>query len=90
MKSAYEIAMSRLEKEQPTVKLTDEQRTRLAEIESEYQAKIAERRLLLEDEIRKAADDPTAVEQLRRQLAGDITRLEAACEERKEELRKRS
>ena len=42
MKSAFELAMSRLEKESPTQKLTDEQKAKLAEVDSEINAKIAE------------------------------------------------
>ena len=57
MKSAFELAMSRLEKESATRKLTDDQKSRLAEIDAEINAKIAERKLFLDEEIRKAAGD---------------------------------
>ena len=43
MKSAYELAMERLEKQSPAAKVTDEQRHALAEIDATYKAKIAER-----------------------------------------------
>jgi hypothetical protein len=46
MKSAYELAMERLNKERgPERKLTDEQKAALAEIDRKYEAKIAEARL---------------------------------------------
>jgi hypothetical protein len=59
MKSAFELAMSRLEKESPTLKLTDDQKLRLAEVDAEITAKIAERKVFLEGEIMKAAGDPS-------------------------------
>jgi hypothetical protein len=87
MKSAYEIAMSRLESQAPTVKLNDAQKAELAEIDNIYQAKIAERRVFLEGEMRKAAGDPVAEADLRRQLASEIARLEEEREHRKEKAR---
>lgn len=88
MKSAYEIAMSRLEASAPTAKLTDAQKAELAEIDSLYASKVAERRVFLEGEIAKAARDFTAQEQLRQQLRSEIARLEAEREERKERVRR--
>ena len=43
MKSAYELAMERLNKQSPTIKLTEKQKKGIAELESKYKAKIAER-----------------------------------------------
>ncbi len=37
MKSAYELAMERLEKGAPTIKLTDDQKAQIAEIDSQVQ-----------------------------------------------------
>ena len=87
MKSAFELAMSRLEKESPTQKLTDEQKAKLAEIDSEINAKVAERKLFLEDEVRKAAGDPQAESELRKQLSAEIARLEEKREREKEKTR---
>lgn len=81
MKSAYEIAMSRLEAKEPTVKLSDEKKAELAEIDSLYESRIAERKVFLEGEIRKA--DPITAEDLRRQLASELSRLEEEREEKK-------
>src|SRR5260221_12386140 len=53
MKSAYELAMERLQKGAPLVPLTDTQRAEIAEIDSTYKAKIAEKELLLKDQIKK-------------------------------------
>lgn len=87
MKSAYELAMSRLEKESPTAKPTEDQKQRLAEVDNETEAKIAEKKLFLEGEIAKAARDPAARDELRRQLASEIARLEEKRESRKAQIR---
>lgn len=89
MKSAYELAMERLNKTAPAVKLTDQQKKDLAEIDSKYAAKIAERELFLKDEFAKAVEkgDAEAMEQLQKQLASDRKTLQAEREEKKEKLR---
>ncbi len=89
MKSAYELAMERLAKASPTLVLTDEQKTQLAEIDSTYKAKIAERELFLRDEVRKAeaAGKFEEVEKLEKQLTSEIARLRQDCEAKKEKLR---
>jgi hypothetical protein len=87
MKSAYELAMSRLEKESPSKPITDEQRRALAEIDSEIEAKIAERKVFLEGEIAKSLGDPDTERSLRRQLADEIARLEEKRESRKNAVR---
>ena len=89
MKSAYELAMERLNKTAPAVKLTAEQKAQLADLESQCVAKIAERELLLKGEIAKAIDsgDQEAVQQLEKQLASDRKTLRAQFEEKKEKVR---
>jgi hypothetical protein len=89
MKSAYELAMERLQKAAPTVSLTDDQKKQIAEIDSSFRAKIAEREVFLKDQIRKAqaAEKFEEVEQLEKQLASEVRRLQADCEEKKEKLR---
>lgn len=87
MKSAFELAMSRLENESPTQKLTDDQKSKLAEVDTEINAKIAEQKLFLEEQIRKAAGDPAAEAQLRNQLSTEIARLEEKRESKKEKVR---
>ena len=57
MKSAYELAMERLNKTAPTVKLSATQKTEMAELDSEYAAKIAAREIALNSEMAKTADD---------------------------------
>jgi hypothetical protein len=87
MKSAFELAMSRLEKESPTQKLTEEQKRRLAEVDAEITAKIAEKKVFLEGEINKSVGNPETEEQLRRQLAMEIARLEEKREDKKKQIR---
>jgi hypothetical protein len=89
MKSAYELAMERLSKASPTVKLTEEQKRQIAELESRCAAKIAERELLLQGEIVKAVDkgDSEAIAQLEKQLVSDRKSLRAEFEEKKEKIR---
>jgi len=87
MKSAYELAMSRLEKSSPTQPLTEKQKRELAEIDSEYDAKIAERKIFLESEIAKSPGDPVAGEQIRRQLASEIATFEEKRDLKKDRIR---
>ena len=89
MKSSYELAMERLAQKTPTVKITDKQKKELAEIDSQYAAKIAERELLLQDELKKAAQkgDGEALAQLEKQLVSDRKSLAAEREDKKERAR---
>jgi hypothetical protein len=89
VKSAYELAMERLAKSQPIVKLTDEQKKQLADVDSIFKARIAEKELFLKDQIRTAqsAGKFEEVESLEKQLASEIKRLQEDCETKKEKLR---
>jgi hypothetical protein len=89
MKSAYELAMERLRKNAPSVALTDEQKRELAEVDSHCKAKVAEKELLLRNEIEKAqtAGNLEEVEKLEKQLAAEIRRLREDCEAKKQKLR---
>jgi hypothetical protein len=89
MKSAYELAMERLQKTVPSLSLSEEQKKALAEIDSKYRAKIAEKELFLRDQIRKARTEGKAdeIDSLEKQLASDVRRLGEECEAAKEKLR---
>lgn len=89
MKSAYELAMERLAKNQPIVNLTDDQKKQLAEIDSQFKACLAEKELFLKGEIVKAqsAGKFDEVESLEKQLRSEIRRLQEDCEAKKEKLR---
>lgn len=85
MKSAYEIAMSRLEKAAPSITLTEDQKKRIAELDRQIEAKIAEKKIFLEAQLAKA--NPTEEEEIRRQLVLEIARLEEKRESEKEKIR---
>ena len=89
MKSAYELAMERLQKASPSLSLTEEQKNELAEIDSKCRAKIAEKELFLNDRIRKAQAEGKVeeVESLTTQLASELRRLRDECEANKGKLR---
>jgi hypothetical protein len=89
MKSAYELAMERLQKASPSLSLTDEQKKELAELDSKCHAKIAEKELFLKEQIRKAQTEGKIedVESLQKQLTSEVRRLQEDCEARKEKLR---
>jgi hypothetical protein len=85
MKSAYELAMSRLEKSSPAVQLTLDQKQQIAEVDSSINAKIAEKKIFLEDQIAKAPYQER--DALERQLVSEIARLEEKRERDKEKIR---
>ena len=89
MKTAYELAMERLAKSGPEPKVTDEQRKQLAELDSVYSAKIAEREMFVKGELVKVMQqgDFAAQEQLERQLVSDKKSLLAELEEKKNKIR---
>jgi hypothetical protein len=89
MKSAYELAMERLEKASPSISLTEEQKNEIDEVDSDYRAKIAEIEVYFKDQIRKAqsAGNLEEAESLEKQLASEIRRLHEDCEAKKEKLR---
>ncbi len=81
--------MERLAKDSPQPSLTAEQKAQLAEIDSKYRAKIAEKEVFLKAEISKAAASGrfTEVQELEDQLRRELRRLEAEREEAKEKVR---
>ena len=89
MKSAYELAMERLEKASPSISLSENQKKKIAEIDSTFRAKIAEKELFLRDQIRKAqgAGNFEEADSLEKQLASEIRRLQEDCEAKKDKLR---
>ena len=85
MKSAYELAMERLEKKAPTIKLSEKQKAEIAEINSLYGSKIAEKETFLQGEIakEKMKGDMTAVAQIQDQLTRELRRIHVEWEEKK-------
>jgi hypothetical protein len=89
MKTAYELAMERLNKTAPTIKLTGAQKKQLAELDSRYAAKIAEREIALKDQMGQAAasGDFEKTEKLEQQLAKERKALQTELKEKKEAVR---
>lgn len=88
MKSAYELAMERLNKSAPTVKLSAAQKKEIAELESRCTAKIAEREIALNAEIDRAQGDIEKQSELREQLTFERKKIQADLEEKKERVRR--
>jgi hypothetical protein len=89
MKSSFELAMERLNKSAPTVKLNTAQKAKIAELESKAKAKIAEREIASRDEVAQAAaaGEYEKVESLQQQLVSDRKKIQADLEEKKEAVR---
>jgi hypothetical protein len=89
MKSAYELAMERLEKQSPTAKLNAQQKAEIAEIESSAKAKIAEKEVFLKDQIAKATAKGKFDEvlELEQQLVRELRRINDDAETKKEKVR---
>ena len=91
MKSAYELAMEKSDdgSDKP---LTDEQKEQIAEIDSKYKAKIAERKIFLEKSLSEAIEQHNHEEAdtISRQLADEIAGLEDKAEAEKEKIRNKS
>ncbi|GAB5562167.1 MAG: hypothetical protein SynsKO_38140 [Synoicihabitans sp.] len=91
MKSAYELAMERLEESDPTANrpLTEEQKAKLGEIDQVYQGKIAEREIFLQQKLDEALADQNLEEseQIRAQITSERARLEEEREDEKDRVR---
>ncbi len=77
--------MSRLEKSSPVIHLTLEQKQQIAQVDISINAKIAEKKIFLEDQINKATYQER--EALERQLVSEIARLEEKRERDKDKIR---
>ena len=89
MKTAYELAMERLNKSSPAPKMSEEQKRRLAELDSLYAARIAEREIALNSELDRlnASGDAEKAEELQQQLARERKALLSELEGKKEKIR---
>ena len=87
MKSSYELAMERMGGgDKP---LTKEQKAKIAEIDSKYKAKIAERKIFLEKSLQDALAKGSHEEadEARKILAKEVNSLEEKAESEKEKIR---
>ena len=92
MKSAYELAMERLNKTAPVSKVSDKQKKEFAELDSLYASKIAEREISLKSLMAKAVGegDFEALTSLEKQLASSRKNFQTELEEKKDALRKKA
>ena len=92
MKSAYELAMERLAKSDPSgsVSLTPEKKSRLAEIDRVYKGKLAEREIFLKKQLDEAfaAQKFEDAEKIKQQLSSERARIEEEREADKEQVRR--
>jgi hypothetical protein len=92
MKSAYELAMERLSKSDPDAgkPLTAEQKSRLAEIDTVFKGKIAEREIFLKQKLDEAMAQGKLeeIQQVKKQIASERSRLEEEREDEKEHVRR--
>lgn len=88
MKSAYELAMERMggSDDKP---LDDNQKEKIAQIETRYKAKIAERKIFLEKSVEDALakGDQAEAEEARKILSQEIISLEEKAESEKDKIR---
>ena len=87
MKSSYELAMERMGGGNRP--LTEEQKAKIAEIDSKYKAKIAERKIFLEKSLQDALAKGSHEEadEARKILAKEVNSLEEKAESEKEKIR---
>ena len=87
MKSSYELAMERFG-DGDDKPLSDEQKEKIADIDSKYKAKIAERRIFLEKNLSDAQVQGSEEEitLIRRQLNDEIADLEDKANSEKDKI----
>ena len=87
MKSSYELAMERMGGgDKP---LNEEQKAKIAEIDSKYKAKIAERKIFLEKSVQDAIakGEQSEADEARQILAKEVSKLEDKAESEKDKIR---
>ena len=91
MKSAYELAMERLNASDPDAAkpLTPEQKAKLAEIDRIFQGTIADREIFLKQQLEAmlAASKWDEAEKIKKQLASEKARIAEEREDEKQKLR---
>ncbi len=86
MKSAYELAMERMNAENgPTRQLNDGEKGALADIDRIFDARVAEARLGFEDRMAKA-ESYADLQSLREQMAAELKAIEDKRDSEKERI----
>jgi len=91
MKSAYELAMERLNKQSPSVQLTADQKKQIAELDSQFKARTAERELALGDAIMTATAKGNfeEAEKLQKQLGHEKQKIAEELETKRDAVRQK-
>ena len=84
MKSAYEKAMERLNKEAPRRSLTDAEKAEIAEIDNQAEARLAETRLAFDAKL--AGANPMEAYELQQELQHELARIEEKRESDKDAI----
>ena len=90
MKSAYELAMERLQESDPDKQqVTDEMRKALAAVDEKFDAKVAERKIFLTQTLATATanQDLQEVELIQKQISNEKARIEEERETAKDKIR---
>jgi hypothetical protein len=90
MKSAYELAMERLQESDPDKQpVTDEMRKALAALDEKFDAKVAERKIFLNQKLASATanQDLQEVELIQKQISNEKARIEEERETAKDKIR---
>ena len=90
MKSAYELAMERLQESDPDKQqVTDEMRKALAAVDEKFDAKVAERKIFLTQKLATATanQDLQEVELIQKQISNEKARIEEERETAKDKIR---
>lgn len=92
MRSALDIALERYGGEDEGVELTDDQKQQLRDVQAKYDAKIAERQIVLDQEIQAASfgGKEEEAQQLRDTKAKEIASFRRRMEREKDKVRKAS
>ena len=85
MKSAWELALERTGG--ALRELTPEQKTKIAEIESIYKAKIAGAEIAAQQRLKAAGDDPETTRQIMDDLVVERASYESKMESEKQKIR---
>lgn len=84
MKSAYELAMER--SSGPSIKLTDEQKAALTDIDSKMKAKVAETEIMFDQQLASEAD-PAKAAFIQQTRQAQIAKIKNDAEDEKENVR---
>ncbi|NLB56394.1 MAG: hypothetical protein GX811_11640 [Lentisphaerae bacterium] len=88
LKSAWELAMERMDaKDGQLKKLTEDQKSKIAEIEQTAKAKIAEHEIMFKERLFKAGGDHIATDQILKEKAVALQKIRDKAEQEKEHVR---